>query len=802
MSTTPTSPLSLEQAWTAYDKGHLDTASNLCRELIEQNPHQGGTWHLFSRIAMQSQHMDKALELARRAILEEPTEPSHYVQLGKCLRLLNDIDGSLQNFYYALSLDALNPESLHALGETYFELGKLLDAQYCFEAYDALKPNDSKVLNQLGCLYAIQKDLTKGQEYLEKSLKQDPNNAHAHNNLANLYKEQKLYSQAEAHYQRAIDLDPLYPDPHNNLGICYLMQNQLENSFESFNRAIEKDSGFIEAYSNLGHYHLLTKNVKKAQINLEKSLSLNPNHLGSLFFMAELFRQCNDFEAALHYCEKLIALHPNNAEAQSMAGQLNISLGAYTQALHYFNQSLALNPINAKIQATRIFLAKKLYDWENLNKYQEDLKSTLELTWQANQLCDIPPFSTLALNFEPLLQLRISTEASLAYSQSLDALPFVHSPKAKNLKSRIGYLSSDFNDQPVGLLIRNLFGYHDKDKFEIFVYHTGKKDYLTEIIQENSEHFIDLQRSSDYDSAKKIYEDRIDILIDLDGYTGNGRPGILALKPAPIQAHMMSYPASLGADYIDYYITTHDMVTADNRQYFREKLVYLPKAVFATSPLIVNHSKSKQDFGIPEDKFVYCCFSQPYRIDPTLFKAWMTILGQTSNSVLWLRSSSTEIDAHFLTYVDAAGIERERIFFMKEDTLTQNWPMRLADLWLDTLSISSGTATFLCLLAGLPLLSLRGDLPQQKLASSLIKTHHVPNLIVNSLDEYINKAIHYYNKPQDLKEIQQTILNNNASSYLFKPKDFIKDLETAYTAMTTAFYQQRATDDIIIKPSN
>jgi protein O-GlcNAc transferase len=82
-----------------------------------------------------------------------------------------------------------------------------------------------------------------------------------------------------------------------------------------------------------------------------------------------------------------------------------------------------------------------------------------------------------------------------------------------------------------------LFERHDKSCFEIIAYSHGPEDgsELGARLRDAFDEFVDLRTMTDAEAAKRTKVDRIDILVELKGYTKGARTGISARRPAPIQ---------------------------------------------------------------------------------------------------------------------------------------------------------------------------------------------------------------------------------------------------------------------------
>lgn len=363
--------------------------------------------------------------------------------------------------------------------------------------------------------------------------------------------------------------------------------------------------------------------------------------------------------------------------------------------------------------------------------------------------------------------------------------------RTESRKLRVAYISPDFREHAVGILIYDLFRYHDRDKFEIFAYSNDplhRKDFYTNKIEDGVDHFIDLAGMDIESAAKKINDDKIDILVDLAGYTANAGIEILALQPAPVQACYLGFSNTTGSDFIQYMIADPFVITDQLSEYYTEKIVYLPQR-FISSPLKVSGKEMKRaEFGIPDDKFVLCCFNNITKLEPDVFNSWMNILHQTPESVLWLTKPDKTIHANLLNEIDKSGISKERVIFAPKQPLDEFLARnRLADLFLDTFHYSAGTTAVCSLISGLPLITLPGKSFASRLSGSILQSSGLSELICKNVAEYEKKAIYYCKNRKELNAINEKILTCKNSFPLFDLNTHALNLEKAYKKMWEIF---------------
>ena len=207
-------------------------------------------------------------------------------------------------------------------------------------------------------------------------------------------------------------------------------------------------------------------------------------------------------------------------------------------------------------------------------------------------------------------------------------------------KLRIGYLSWDFHRHATAYLIAELFELHDRNRFEIYAYAFGPDDgsAIRARIRAACDRFIDVADSSYVATSQAIYNDGVDILVDLKGYTQGSRPQIMALRPAPIQVNWLGYPGTMGADCIDYIIAGSHYHSGRVERFYSEKVIRLADCYQINDRRreVCARTPSRDECGLPAQGMVFCCFNLSYKILPDIFERWMRIMRAVPHSVLWL----------------------------------------------------------------------------------------------------------------------------------------------------------------------
>jgi predicted O-linked N-acetylglucosamine transferase (SPINDLY family) len=239
------------------------------------------------------------------------------------------------------------------------------------------------------------------------------------------------------------------------------------------------------------------------------------------------------------------------------------------------------------------------------------------------------PFPVLALIDDPEIQKKTAEIFVNEKCPASHVLPKIQR-HLQHAKLRIGYFSADFRIHPMTHLTAELYETHDRNQFEIYAFYFGPdtKDIMNLRIKAGVDHFLDVRTLSDNDIIMLARNFEIDIAVDLSGYTAGSRTGIFAERSAPIQINYLGYPGTMGADYIDYLIADRTLIPEDKKLHYSEKIVYLPNSymVNLSKITITETALRRQELGLPDAGFVFCCFNNNYKITPTTFASWMRML--------------------------------------------------------------------------------------------------------------------------------------------------------------------------------
>ena len=286
-------------------------------------------------------------------------------------------------------------------------------------------------------------------------------------------------------------------------------------------------------------------------------------------------------------------------------------------------------------------------------------------------------------------------------------------------------------------LMSQVFALHDTSRFEVIIYSYGvrKNDEIIEKLTSHVSIFHDVSAMTDRQIVELARSEKLDLAVDLKGYTVDSRLELFAYGLAPVQISHLGYPGTLGTKFIDYFIADPILIPEEKRHYYSEKIIYLPNSYQPNDNerFIPDKAITREEAGLPIDGFVFCCFNDNYKISPKEFDIWMRLLNKVEGSVLWLLRSNSWAEMNMKKEAVARGIDAERLVFAEKMPHAEHLARhRLADLFLDTFNVNAHTTASDALWTGLPIITKLGESFAARVAGSLLNAVGLPELITEN----------------------------------------------------------------------
>jgi predicted O-linked N-acetylglucosamine transferase (SPINDLY family) len=589
-------------------------------------------------------------------------------------------------------------------------------------------------------------------------------------------------------------------------------------------KAVSQELGIMELLSAAETLKATMGEEKVAQLYkvwLEHN-SENPVCYAIYFNYGITLTALNDNEGGIAAYEKSLECNPSFFSAQINMGSLYERLGRLDKAagewlsvvnkLSSVTGSNIAHKANALKQIGRVFESSQQNGSaeDSLRNYMDIMPSTRDVIqhWVSNRQiqCKWPlleqvhslsirdikavmsPLSISIYSDDPFFELanaylysRDDVGTPSPYFTAGNWLPPTEKGKSR---LRIGYVSSDLRGHAVGYLTSEIYELHDRNRVEVFVYFCGPRipDGVFHRIQQTSDHWLDVNDLNDRQLAKKIIDDGIDILIDLNGHTKDSRTRTMALKPAPIIMNWLGYPGTMGSSYHQYIIADDFIVPPQFEHYYTEKVLRLPcyqpnDRRREVSPI----RPTRSEVGLPDDAVVFSCFNGMQKISPQNFERWLSILKQVPKGVLWILGGAGETEERLWQIAENHGVSRERIVFAPRK-LTHEHLARypLADLFLDTTPYGAHTTASDALWMGIPVLTLVGRGFASRVCGSLATSAGLGELVCTTAEQYVSLAVELGNNPDRLAFYKQKLADALPTCTLFDTPKLVRHLEGLY----------------------
>lgn len=727
----------------------------------------------------------------------------------------------------------MNPQSIQLLQNAVQEIhsNKLELAKTHLKEVLLQERDQPDALRFLGVIAALQKDWNEALLFIDRAISVSPQNGLAYSNRGNVLTELTRYEEALACYVKAIALQPEYAEAYTNQGNVLQALGRHEGALPCYEKAISLQPEYAEAYCSQGNAFLALLRYEEALACYEKTILLDSRNARAFYGASVIFSLRNKHDYALGCCNQSLSIYPEYEAAWALKGSIFFQIKDYENALLAYDQALMLNPqlINAYTSKADIYAELKQFDKANI-AFESALKIDREMDFlfglsiqNTIRMCEWGQLENLLkelvnrveksqkaaipYNLISLLDDRKLIRRSIEiYAEALrGGIQRVGQKKlTRKKKIRLGYFSADFHNHPTAYLIAELFECHDKDQFELvaFVFGRNSPDEMRLRLEKSFDQFIDVNEKTDQEVAELSRELEIDIAIDLKGFTGEGRPKIFIYGAAPIQISYLGFPGTTGLACIDYVVADPVLIPKKHQDGMVEKVIYLPNSyqVNDRNRVIASAHRTREELGLPASGFVFCCFNNNYKITPEVMDSWVKILQAVEGSVLWLYQDNPYAVNNLKREASARGLNPERLVFAsRQDPADHLARYRSADLFLDTTPCNAHTTASDALWTGLPVLTLIGESFGARVAASLVNAVGIPELIVNTKEEYEQFAIELASNPNKLQEIKLRLQNNLKDSPLFDTPVFTKHLEAAYLKAYERSQQDLPPEHIYVK---
>jgi predicted O-linked N-acetylglucosamine transferase (SPINDLY family) len=770
-------------AQLTFQTGQPGEAEQLLRRAVALAPNDANSLSNLGSVLIAERKFDQAIEAIRRAMVLAPDSPEIHGNLANALGAKGMIDEAISEYQRALELNPNLPQVHNNLGSSFRTKGDLESAVGHFRQSLSLRPDSAETQMNLGHALKEVKRWDEAAAAYEQAVRLRPQGPQAHLNLANALLEWGRLQEAIASYRQALALHADLAEAHYRLGCALQKICDLDDAIDAFQRAVQIKSDYGDAYNNLGMVHEEKGEFDAAVTALSRAIAINPDDVLSHNNLGIVYHATGRSADAINEYRRTLEIRPGYPEALANLALVLSEVGQLEEAIDYFNkaleqspdQPLALNNLaNALKEMGRID--------EALDVYRRAIH-TMNEPWAYDNLL-------FGLYTHPGYGPEEIFKEHMGWAQKFAGPlkpknPVFENDRTPERKLRIGYVSPDFNEHPVGRFLLPLLSNHDRAKFEIFCYSDVRlPDAVTEQLKVHSDVWRRTNGLTDERLAQMIRQDRIDILVDLTSHTKDNRLLVFARKPAPVQATYLAYCGTTGLDTIDYRLTDPylDPSNSDDR-FYSEHSYRLPSTYWCyLAPLMsppVAPLPARENGSI-----TFGCLNSFTKVSSISLEMWCKLLQRVPASRLLLHAREGSHRQRVSDLLTENQVDPQRLEFVPRLAVDQYFNQYAKiDIALDPYPYPGGTTTCDALWMGVPVVSLVGKTAVSRGGHSILSNVGLPELVAQSPEQYVEIAAGLAGNVDRLANLRAGLRDRMRSSPLLDASKFARDVEAAFRDM-------------------
>jgi predicted O-linked N-acetylglucosamine transferase (SPINDLY family) len=564
---------------------------------------------------------------------------------------------------------------------------------------------------------------------------------------------------AAAFFQKAIQARPQAGEYHRALGLAQLAECHDEAALASFQRAFNLEPDDAARLLLEGMHVLVGANGRQAPP--ARHACSSPDSGPAYLQLARLLRELGRRDDALALARQALLVKPGLGEAWSLIGHVQLLKGRWDLALESYRRAIELEPGSASARSHLVF----------------------------------------ALHYDP----GCSPETLLAearawarrHAEPLAAQPERHTNSPETARPlRVGYVSADLCEHPVGYFLEAVLQSHDASQVEAFCYSDGHHfDAVTERLRGLAHQWRWIGSDDHQRVAEMVRRDRIDILVDLAGHTGGHRLQVFARKPAPVQATWLGYSGTTGLSQIDYVIGDRCVFPEDSDAQCTERVIRLPRPYLSYTP---RQAVPVLELPAPRHGYVtFGCFNKIAKVNERVIATWAALLPLVPNSRLLMKDRAFDDDdvrEWYTRLFVERGVAPERLSLQGGFTLQSRHldAFNSVDIALDPFPYNGCTSTLEALWMGVPVVTLAGTHFASRMGVSLLSGVGLTELIANSPEDYVRRAAELATDLPRLAALRTGLRERLVRSPLCDGPGFTRELEGAFRAMWRAWCATQA----------
>ena len=725
----------LNTALAHHQAGRLAEAKAIYDEILRVNPRHSDALHFLGLLACQIQQHEAGITLMRQSIAILPNAIYHN-NLGNALREHGQLKQAINSYREAVALNPGYAEAHNNLGNALREDRQPDAAMRSSAQAIELRPGYAEAYNNLGNAL---KDLGEAESAAlayRKAISFRRDYADAHNNLGNALMEQGKYDEAIDSYRSAIALDSNRALMHNSLGTLLLARGELAEAAASLRRAVELDPDRPGVHNNLANTLRDMGEREAAAVHYSKAMQLAQaivdSWLGGAAMatpmaraqsgeprmtLAEAYATLGNawyglfrYEEAIDSYRRSVALADDDAEVHHNLAVAYLKTEHPGEALHYARKALELKDGSSRMH---INLGDVLRSLGELDAAASSYRSAIERSPDADVAHTALLFCEASMSQRPVSDY-LADAVYFGERIAANVTPFTHAraPRGKR-PLRVGFVSGDLRTHPVGIFTESVLHHIDRSRVELIAYQTNDiEDEITQRLKPLFDVWTPLWKLSRDAAAQRIFDDGIDILLDLAGHTTFNRLPVFAMKPAPIQVTWLGFFASTGIAQIDYVLGDRYVLPPEEAHHFIEKPWRLPDGYLCMTPPACDVSVGT--LPMRANGFVtFGYLGKLAKMTDDVLDLWTRVLREVPGSRLLVKAHELDrkhaFDATLQRFAER-GIDASRLILEGGSPRNDYFKTyHRVDIVLSPFPYPGGTTTAEALWMGLPVVAMKGD---------------------------------------------------------------------------------------------
>ena len=672
------------------------------------------------------------------------------------------------------NFDAIHMSAVIARNRNFYEVSEkfFIHAIHVKSDFAPLYVNYVLLLNNM-------KSYSKSLTMINKAIEINSDYIEAYFMRGHIFRNLSRFDEALESFRTVICLNPNHAAAMFAIGVCLHEMDRVDDALASYDRAIAVKFEHAEVHYNRGVVLRVLNNFIDALASYNVAITLNPSYASAYYSRGNVLKDLKRFDEALISYDMAISLNSDNHLAFFMRGIILQESRNFKESILNFNVAICMKPDYAEAYnfLGYIFTEIKQYDCA-LESYRRAVRIKNEYFIAHSNL-----LFSLSYNEEIDVANRLEEARSFGRSISRAAREKFSSWNTGATKDRlrIGFVSGDFWNHPVGYFLKNVVSNLDQSKLECIGYTNNHyEDNTTLQIKKNFSAYKSIVGINDYESAKLIHSDGVQILVDLSGHTALNRLPVFGYKPSPVQVSWLGYWATTGVAEIDYVLGDPIVTPLNEAHHFSERITRLPETYFCFSPPDYDISVTTLP-ALHNGYVTYGCFNNFSKINENVIALWARILTSVPGSKLYLKASQLDnsgIVQNAVNLFSEHGIAKNRLIFEgRSDRVDYLRSYNKVDITLDPFPYPGGTTSVESLWMGVPVLTKKGSFFIAHNGETIAHSSGQASWIAEDKEDYLRKAIHFSNELPYLSKLRNALRPQLLESPLLDSVKFARNFE-------------------------